>query len=281
MTHPAPMSVQLYSIRDALTVDQPAALTQLAEIGFTTVEPHAIGRGDPHDALVDARRLRHDLDTAGLTAPWVHARAPLDDNGEPVLDCVAEIGAQVLVIPSPGAISGFTHESFASPAQTRQLGEQLAQAALKAKTRGLRLAYHNHRHEFAPWPDGDLPYDALVEAAGPDITLEIDVYWVQAGGQHPAEVIHRYAPRVGSLHIKDGPARPDVDQVPAGAGVIELRPAIEAADQTEWHVLEFDRCAGDPFELLETSARWLTDRGLSRLGTPSTRGALPNRDSHA
>ena len=59
------LSVQLYSIRDAVAADLPGALARLAAIGFTRVEPFD---------LSDPERLRDALAGAGLTAPSAHAR---------------------------------------------------------------------------------------------------------------------------------------------------------------------------------------------------------------
>ncbi len=263
MTMARPLAVQLYSVRDALAADQAGALQRLAVLGFGTVEPFGIGAGDAASAAAHAAALRRDLDSAGLVARWAHSQAPLGDRTEQVLDAAEAVGLEVLVVPSPNGVPGFDSDPFGGADSTQRLGARLAEAAANAKQRGLRLAYHNHWLEFTELADGRTAYDLLVEAAGPEVELQVDIYWAQTGGAPPAELVARYAPRVRSLHVKDGPAQLAVDQVAAGSGSVDLTGAIAAASDAEWHVLEIDSCAGDVFDVIEAGARWAVDSGVS------------------
>ncbi len=266
MTAP-PLAVQLYSLRGQLGQDRPAVLDRLAGLGIATVEPFGVGRGDAQQALAEARALRADLDRAGLSASATHAAAPLGEQAAWVLEAVALTGAELLIVPSPSA-AGFDWSVFEDEDATRELGRVLRQCAQVAREHGLRLGYHNHWQEFTRWPDGRLAYETLLEEAGPDVELQVDTYWAQTGGVDPAALIERHSARVGSLHLKDGPAQPNADQQPAGTGVMDLRAAVLAAGAARWHVLEVDRCAGDPFDLIAGNARWMIDQGLSSWGTP-------------
>lgn len=263
MTSTRPLSVQLYSVRDALAADRRATLPRLAAAGFRAVEPFDVG-GDPADTAA----LRADLADAGLRAPWAHVDAPLGPRAAPVLDAAAALGVAVLVIPAPGCVAGFGPDAFGAEASVRAFAEQLGQAAENAHAAGFRLAYHNHWWEFAPLPDGRLPYDLLIETAGDRLELEVDAYWAQTAGQPPAELVARYASRVRSLHVKDGPARQGVPQVVAGQGVVDLRGSIAAGTSVEWHVLEFDETTGDPVDGLVAGAQWLVAAGLSTWELP-------------
>ncbi|MGI8879191.1 MAG: sugar phosphate isomerase/epimerase family protein [Jatrophihabitans sp.] len=263
MTDARPLAVQLYSVRDALAADQTGSLARLAAMGFGAVEPFGVGGGGATMAAEYAATLRRDLDAAGLIARWSHVAAPLDTRTDQVLDAAEAVGLEVLVIPSPGAVPGVAGDPFDDTDATLRLGERLAEAAANAKSRGLRLAYHNHWREFSVLPDGRTAYDVLVGAAGPDVELQVDIYWAQTGGQRPAEVVAKYAPQVRSLHVKDGSAQDGVDQVAAGTGSVDLAGAIEAATAAEWHVLEIDICAGDVFDVIEAGARWAVDSGAS------------------
>ena len=61
-----PLSVQLYTVRDALSADLPGTLRRIASIGYTNVE--AFGY------VEHAEELRDALADAGLQAPSGHAR---------------------------------------------------------------------------------------------------------------------------------------------------------------------------------------------------------------
>jgi sugar phosphate isomerase/epimerase len=63
------LSVQLYSVRDAVAADLEGSLARLAAIGLTHVEPFD---------LSDPTRLRAALDAGGLDAPSAHARLDED-----------------------------------------------------------------------------------------------------------------------------------------------------------------------------------------------------------
>ena len=66
-------SVQLYTVRDAISTDLNGAVARIAEIGFTKVEPYAfVERADEFERAFAA---------AGLSAPSGHA--PVIDSDDP------------------------------------------------------------------------------------------------------------------------------------------------------------------------------------------------------
>ena len=97
-------SVQLYTVRDAVSADLQGAVARIAEIGFTKVEPYSfVERADEFEkAFADS----------GVTAPSGHA--PVIDSDEPerafaaavqlgigtVIDCF-----QVMRLPSTSPVT--------------------------------------------------------------------------------------------------------------------------------------------------------------------------------
>lgn len=66
--------------------------------------------------------------------------------------------------------------------------------------------------------------------------------------------------RVAFLHVKDGPLTDvDADQLPAGAGGMDL-PAVLAAAPQALRVIEFDDYRGDPFDGIAASLEYLRAR---------------------
>lgn len=247
------LSLQLYTIRDALAIDRPAALARVRGLGVIEVESFRLGIGD--DAVAAATALRRDLDAAGLTVAWSHAPAPMGEQTAVVLDAAEALGVSTLVVASPGAVPGFSHDTFTDADATRRLGDALSEAAGNAAERGLRLAYHNHYREFTQLAD-ETAYEVLLAASDPSVLIELDVYWAQAGGADPADLARRLGSRLRSLHLKDGPAVPNVDQLPIGQGVVDNVAVAAVAAQAELHVLEIDRCAGDVWKVLGAGAAW-------------------------
>src|SRR5829696_4596558 len=65
---------------------------------------------------------------------------------------------------------------------------------------GIQLYYHNHHIEFAK-RGGVYILDHIREQA-PNLRFEIDVHWVQRGGEHPQSVLKNYAGLVDLVHLK-------------------------------------------------------------------------------
>ena len=64
-----------------------------------------------------------------------------------------------------------------------QLCQRCNHAAEQAKKAGIQLAYHNHAFEFKPLEGGKTGYDVMIDEFSPDMHFEVDVCWVQVGGQ--------------------------------------------------------------------------------------------------
>ena len=234
------LSIQLYSIRDAVAADLPGALARLAEIGFTRVEPFD---------LSDPGRLRDALDGAGLTAPSAHAR--LDD--ERIFEAAATVGVKTLIQP-------FTPpERWSSAAGVDSVAEELARAADAAGRHGLRVGYHNHHWELATRIDGR----SALERLPPEVELELDTYWAAVGGEDVPGLLGRLGDRVRLLHLKDGPISEDTGaQLPLGAGAMPVAAILEAATAAELAVLEFDDYASDLFEGLAAGRAFANGLGV-------------------
>lgn len=251
------LSVQLYSVRDRLVQDQPATLARLAEIGYRYVEPFGLGalNTSQDQRLEAARRLRHDLDAAGLKVSAVHAGLP---DVEWLAEECAIIGADTAFIPHPRQVPGFGAETFEDLAALDSFAETIG-AAVEA-TR-LRIGYHNHWFEWAELADGSIAYDRFWRRTHRDLLAEVDMYWAVAAGADPDAVLGELGSRVVSVHLKDGPAKRDEPQVPFGSGILDIPETIRSVSEIPWHVAEIDTTEHDPFALLEHNAGVLARGG--------------------
>ncbi|QHF25307.1 TIM barrel protein [Rathayibacter sp. VKM Ac-2804] len=245
---PPDLSVQLYSVRDALAADLPAALDRLAGLGFAKVELF--------DVVNRADAYRSALPASGLTAPSAHAR--LLETGAPVeeiLDIAASLGVQTVIDPMVDP------ERWTSADSVAGVADELNALVDSAASRGLALGYHNHAFEFENRVDGRSAFEHLAGLLDPRIVLELDTYWAAVGGDDPVEVLGRLGDRVQFLHIKDGPiSKETLEQLPAGEGAMDV-PAILAAAPQSLAVLEFDAYAGDVFEGLASGRRYVSELG--------------------
>ncbi|MBT1670534.1 sugar phosphate isomerase/epimerase [Curtobacterium flaccumfaciens pv. flaccumfaciens] len=240
-----PLSVQLYTVRDALSADMPGTLQRIADIGYTNVE--AFGFVDNADELAAALR------DAGLAAPSGHAR--LLDAGEQDLERIfhasTTLGFGTLIDPHIDESRWTTREDVEA------IARELSALAPRAADHGLLLGYHNHAFEFSNRIDGVSAYEVFADALSDDVVLELDTYWVQVGGDDPVAVIGKYGDKVQFLHVKDGDgSHDDKQQVAVGNGIMPIREIIAAAPDA-LHVVELDDHEGDVFQAVADSYTFL------------------------
>ena len=264
---PQPLAVQLYSFRDAIAADRPKALARTASLGFRYVEP--FGLGDPNaDAatrIANAEALKADLDAAGLKACSTHGFAPLGENADVVLDELDALGTDILIAPSPGLFPGLADTNWESNDDVKRFAEAVNTAAENAARRGKKFGFHNHWSELAVQPDGTTGLERMYNFADPEVLAEVDLYWVNVGGQVPADIVSRIGSRVNLVHAKDGPGTLEqrAPMVAVGTGAVDNESALAAGSSIGWHIIELDECATDVFEAARAGAQRLVDDGYS------------------
>lgn len=243
----AEISVQLYSVREAIAEDLPAAIARVAELGFTNVEPWGfVDRVD---------QFREALTGNNLSAPSAHAGLVAAEAVQPIFAAAAALGVRTLIDPMVPA------ERWATREDVQATADRLAELAGQAADHGLTIGYHNHWWELAQQVDGRPALEVFAEVLDERVVLEVDTYWAAVGGVPAPELLARLGERVKFLHVKDGPITDDPKaQLPAGTGAMDV-PAVLAAAPDALRVIEFDAYAGDIFEGLAASLAYL--RGMS------------------
>ncbi len=253
---PAPISVQLYTLRDAAATDPAAVLRRLGAKGFVGVESAGLYGLEP-------AAFASLLDATGLVLSSAHVG--IDDRRDDWterwardLDAHQAAGADTVVIPA------LLPDRFADRDSTARAADLVNAAARTAHDRDLVLGYHNHFWELQRL-EGRPALLHFFDRVDPAVVAEIDIYWAQVGGADPAQVVRELGARVRLLHVKDGPAdRPESDMVAVGNGVVRIADVLDAGEQVAWHIVELDRCATDMFDAVERSYDYLVDNGLSR-----------------
>ena len=123
---------------------------------------------------------------------------------------------------------------------------------------GLRLAYHNHEHEFALHYDGKTVYDLLYENLSPEIVMELDSGNCMEGGAHPAQVIEKYKERPMILHLKPYSPKKGFEVVLGDSEDANDWKAIlrSSGKQSEWILVESENTA---MPEMENAGRCLTN----------------------
>ena len=91
---------------------------------------------------------------------------------------------------------GLARERSTISTGSRQLAERFNRAAELARSRGMRVGYHNHFWEFGTDFDGRSGLDVFYELCEPDVVAEIDIYWAQVGGRDPVDLVRTLGDRV-------------------------------------------------------------------------------------
>jgi sugar phosphate isomerase/epimerase len=261
------ISVQLYSVNNALNADLDGGLSKLASIGLRYVEAF--------DFVRRPTELRAALDRHGLTAPTGHAflvseeiRRP-DGTVMPVpphnetLAAAQELGLETVIDPFVAP------EKWTSLEAVRETARRLNEAAAEATGYGLTVGYHNHDHELRPRIDGRPSLEVLADHLDEQVRLEIDLYWAAAAGVELVGLLNNLGDRVTAVHVKDGTLGDHIGwgkiptgQVSAGEGEVPLDSALEAARSARYAVIEFDAYEGDIFDAVAGSYRYLTQKGM-------------------
>lgn len=248
---PAPISLQLYTLREQAAKDYAGTIRKVAEMGYIGVEP----AGYPGTTVEAAAKLFKEL---GLKVGSAHLGLPVSPDKQSPIDQAGILGAKYIV-------SGKGPKDFETLDLVKASCEQFNEAAANAKAAGFCFGIHNHWWEFSPLAQTGKPvYQHMLEHLSPDVTFQVDTYWVQTGGCDPATVVAELGNRCPLLHIKDGPCDRDRAMQAVGQGKVDF-PAIVAAARgtTEWMIVELDRCDTDMVEAVEQSYRYLVGQGLA------------------
>jgi sugar phosphate isomerase/epimerase len=244
------LSVQLYTVREAMQEDLAGTLARIAEIGFDQVEPYNF------PAFPE---LAAALKAASLTAPTTHAHfvGIPDDELAALFDAAKELGINRVIDPHVPTERWQDAESVA------EIAAQLNAAATIAAERGVSIGYHNHAHELESIIDGRTALEVFTDSLSPEVKLEVDTYWAFVGGQDPVALLKRLGDRVVALHIKDGAGTAETkDQTAVGSGTLPIRDIIEAAPSA-LRVIELDDSREDRFQAIADSFAYLTKEKLA------------------
>lgn len=245
-----PISVQLYSLREASEKDFDQVLEDVAAIGYAGVEPFNLFGRTPAEFRARVEGLGMTISSSHT--PWA-TRSPLDE----VVETLGELGLT-------RAIGGFMPDDFADMNAVRRTADTCQDLIDRLRPQGIELAIHNHWWEFNVM-DGRPALHHLAELV-PDLRYELDTYWAaNFGACDPAAELARIRSRAPLLHIKDGPLEKKQPMVAAGQGKMQIGEIVAAAEPgtLEWLIVELDACATDMLTAVRESYEYLTSEGLA------------------
>jgi len=244
-----PVSLQLYSVREAAAKDFSAVLGKVARMGYGGVE-YAGLHGMP------ASEVARVVSDHGLVSSSAHVPLPTRETIDQLAEDAETLGYHRIVC-------GFGSDAMKTEDSVKVCAEKFAAGCELARSVGLSLGMHNHWWEFDREFSGRSQYQIILETV-PELYSELDIYWCAHAKVDLIETIKVWKARIPLLHVKDGDLTEPPVHKAVGDGKVPIRAAIEATDEDslEWLVVELDDCATDMLEAVGKSVRWLIDEGL-------------------
>lgn len=247
------ISLALYTVRDEIAKDYIGTLKKVAEIGYPGVQISGGGN-------LSALELKTVLTDLGLQPTGAHIPLnALETELESVLSFHQTIGNNYIICP------WLPEERRKTVDDWKKLAEVFNQIGAKCKAHGFIFGYHNHSFEFVKY-DGKYAYDILLETCDPNlVNAEIDVYWVQHGGENPAAYIRKYSGRCPLMHLKDMANDQKRSFAEVGSGILDWDDILAACKQanTRWYIVEQDTCHRPVFESIKMSYEFLKKKGIA------------------
>ena len=244
-----PVAIQVYSVRDAASKDFRGTLEQIKEMGYDGVEFAGL-YGHTPEAV---RTMCEEIGLVPISAHVPYLDMVKDPEG--VLGQYATIGCKFVAVPY------LTPEYRPGTPNFQDVIKNVEMLGSVAKKLGMTLLYHNHDFEFLKI-DGKYALDILYDSVPADLLqTELDMCWVNVGGENPSEYLRKYSGRSPVVHLKDfaGSKSENMYELigiekkveaapqkfefrPVGSGKQDFPSILEAAKDAgaEWVVVEQD-----------------------------------------
>ena len=263
-----PIAVQVYSVREDAAANLRETLEKIKKMGYDGVEFAGLYGNSP----AEIKKMCAEIGLVPISAHVPYLDMVADPKG--VLSQYAEIGVKFVAVPY------LTEEYRPGTDKFPEVVKNVEMLGKVAKELGIQLLYHNHDFEFAKI-DGKYALDVLYDTVPAEyLQTELDVCWVNVGGEVPADYIRKYNGRCPVVHCKDfhgeksedmyeliginsaAPKRPgNFEFRPVGSGMNDFPAIVKAAKEcgAQWLVVEQDKPSMGltPLQCIEKSINYL------------------------
>lgn len=250
------IGLQLYSIRDSIRKDVPAAIEKVAAMGYTFVE--AAGYADGKFYGMEPAAFRALCEENGMFVLSSHSSRQLPDSAnyaetmawwDACIDAHVAVGAKYIVQPSMG------RSAYESIANLKKWCDYFNEVGEKCNAKGIRFGYHNHDREFTTVHGDTIMYDFMLQNTDPaKVMFQLDIYWCVEGGKNPVDYFNKYPGRFELWHIKDK------EEVGA-SGMIDFESIWAARDVSgmKYGIVEVEQYNFDQFTSCQKSLEYLNE----------------------
>lgn len=265
------IAVQMMMLKDEVAEHGSFAVVEkLAEMGFTSIEISQIPTTEENIAGFERGIKELGVKVAACSAGLVPVANGTGDfitrDYKHLVEICRRLDCSYLRI---GAMPLEYLQSLEALGEFAKIAQE---QALRLKEDGISLYFHNHHREFKRL-EGLSVMERLHRAA-PALGMELDVHWIQRGGENPLEIIKSFAGCVELLHLKDYTIDWDGDCTwqtevvrfaEMGEGTLPMKEIIDTglASGSRYFIIEQDNCYGrTPYESLAISRDNLVKLGF-------------------
>lgn len=251
------IGLQLYSIRDSINRDVPAAIGKVAKMGYRFVEPAGYANGRIYD--MDPVAFKKLCKKNGMFVISAHVSQPLPSPEnydktmawwDTCIDSHVKAGARYLVQPSMGG------EPYRSLETLKKWCDYFNAVGEKCNAKGIKFGYHNHDKEFSTELEGQTIYDFMLANTDPaKVFFEIDLYWCVIGKRNPVDYFNKYPGRFLLWHIKD-------EKEIGASGIMDFEAIWAAAKKSgmKYGIVEVERYNFDQYTSCLKSINFLNEQ---------------------
>ncbi|MCM2533818.1 sugar phosphate isomerase/epimerase [Neobacillus pocheonensis] len=279
----AKIGVQMFNLKNkVLELGVYETMRKLHELGYHYVEVTQIQMTEENVAELRRASVDFTIKIASISAPLdtmpgMPGESLTKDFDKIVNDCKILDCNFIRIGMMPITLMGQKDKAMEYIKDAEAMAERLAE-------HGIELYYHNHHIEFEKY-DGECLLD-IMKNNTTKLGYEIDVHWVQRGGENPINVIKRFAGRVSLIHLKDyrighmDVTNDDfkdmgkfmqkftniIEFAELGKGNLDIKGIIDKGVESgvQYFLIEQDDTYGrDPFDCLKESGDYLRKLGYA------------------
>jgi sugar phosphate isomerase/epimerase len=245
------IGLQLYSIRDSIMKNVPAAIEKVAKMGYTFVEAAGYDNGKFYG--MDPVAFRDLCKKNGIYVLSSHTGQAIPADGN--IDDHVAVGAKFIVQPFMG------DDAYESVENLKKYCDYFNAVGEKCNAKGIKFGYHNHSAEFTTEFNGEPLYDFMQKNTDPSkVFFQLDLYWCVEGKKNPVDYFKKYPGRFLLWHIKDK------EEVGA-SGQMDF-PAIWAASKVsgmQYGIVEVEEYNYDQFTSCQKSLDFLNNASYVKM----------------
>lgn len=223
-----PVGIQMYSLRDYVSVNAELGLKLAHDLGFVYIEPS----NSFNSTYEEYRAYMEKYKLKAISKNFGYGDLTTDAGIDKMIEIGKILGVKYI---------GIAWIPEMNEEKVQEVIRVFNHAGERIHAAGLTFTFHNHGKEFTPWKEGkegETMFDRIVQETNPEyVKFEMDVRWVTAGD--PIALLKKYPDRFVLMHVKCDSGK---NGMLLEEGTIDWKAVFAAAQEAgvEAYFLEYD-----------------------------------------